>query len=743
MERIRILQFMTTFEYGGTEGQFAETVARLDRSRFDVRVACFHRSGPLLDFCAEHATEVVEFPIRSFHDASVWRELRHFVAYCRRARIDILHTHDLYANVFGLIGGAWARVPVRIGSRRDINPDKTAGQIALQRLSYAAAHRIVANSGAAVHRLVSVEHVPSERVILIPNGLNLTQYSPRRAPDGATLAVIAGIRPGKGHDTLMRAAPAVFAARPDARILMLGDGPLRPALEAEAERLGLADRILFLGWRDDIPAILESVDVVVHPSDSEALPNAVIEGMASARPVVATAVGGVPELITSGENGLLVPPRDPAALADAILSVLADPARAIEFGQRGRALVAARFSFERTIAAFEQLYVREFERRSARASITSTAAPERPYGSSDATLPQRARGRLKKASFGLARSTGALGLMRRALRGQARILMYHGVIADGERADINRLHLPASEFERQMQFLCASFRVIPLRDLVAACHGELALPPDAAAITFDDGYANNHEVAAPILERYGLSATVFLTVNYIGTDQLLWHDEVERTVRFAAPGSYRVPWLDTDLVLTSRADRRRALGIVIGRLARLGDEHRWELIEKLQRTVGVSNLPREFSRKLMSWAQAQDLARRGWDIGSHTLSHAVVTTLEPARLEAEIVGSGQRIEAAIGRPAQLFAYPNGGAADFDEAAKRQLRQARYTGAVTTMIGLNTSRTDPFALHRVPVMAGDDFVTFQANVSGVAAVLGWQQAHRKSSPHPVSPVAPAA
>jgi glycosyltransferase involved in cell wall biosynthesis len=364
--RVPIALFIWKFVPGGTENQMLELARRLDRARFDVHIACFHRSGPWLHRAEDSAAHIAEFPIRGFRRASTFRQMRAFARWCARHRIAVVHTTDLYTNIFGLPAAALARVPVRIGNRREINPDKTAGLIALQRAAYASAHRIVANSTAVAERLAA-ERLNRAFVDIVPNGIDLDRFE-ARAPRARLRRVVtvANLRPEKSHETLLEAASTVLRTYPDAEFIIVGDGVRRDELGARAERAGLAAHVRFLGHSDEVPRLLGESDLFVLPSRSEAMPNGVIEAMAAGMPVIATDVGGIPELVAHGRTGLLVPPGDAAALATALLQLMAAPDRAAALGRAARAEVERRFSFETMVSRFEHIYLAELAARAPR-----------------------------------------------------------------------------------------------------------------------------------------------------------------------------------------------------------------------------------------------------------------------------------------------------------------------------------------------------------------------------------------
>jgi glycosyltransferase involved in cell wall biosynthesis len=351
--------FLTRFEPGGTERQMIELIRRLDRSRFTVHVACFERGGKWLSQAVERAASVVEFPIRGFARPATVVQLMAFARWCRRERIAVVQTCDLYANIFGLPGAALAGVPVRIGSRRELNPDKSPAQIRLQRQAYRCATKVVANSAAA-RTMLEAEGVATGSIAVIPNGVDAAAFAEtaaRRSPRPVrTVITVANLRPEKSHETLIAAAAIVRNEFPDARFQIVGDGPRRAELVALAHARQLDGVVSFLGHREDVGALLAQADAFVLPSRSEAFPNGAIEAMASGLPVVAASVGGLLDLIDSGHNGLLVEPGNPEQLAAALRSLFVDGSHARALGEAARQHVRQRYSFERMVQAFEDVY---------------------------------------------------------------------------------------------------------------------------------------------------------------------------------------------------------------------------------------------------------------------------------------------------------------------------------------------------------------------------------------------------
>jgi glycosyltransferase involved in cell wall biosynthesis len=360
---IPIAIVMTSFEPGGTERQMIELIRRLDPNRWLVHLVCTKATGGWFDRAASAAATVTEFPVRSFRRADTARHLWNFSRWCRDTGVAVVHTTELPSNIFALPAAAMAGVPVRIGSRREINPDKTAAAIVTQRLAYTFAHRIVANSQAAANRLL-FERVPHRKIAVVPNGLDIEPYGPR--PPRRLLRnvlVVANLRSEKGHDVLIDAAGDVLRRYPDAHFELVGAGPERDALVARAHTRGVAHAFTFLGHRPDVAARLEAADIFVLPSRSEAFPNAVLEAMAARLPIVASGVGGILELLEEGRTGVLVPPGDPRALADRLCGLMGDPTGAAALGEAARSEAQGRYSFDRMVAAFERVYLTELTRR--------------------------------------------------------------------------------------------------------------------------------------------------------------------------------------------------------------------------------------------------------------------------------------------------------------------------------------------------------------------------------------------
>lgn len=378
--RVRVTKFLTNLALGGTEKQVVGLAGALDRERFDLEIACFGRWGELVGEVERLGVVVDEYPVRSLARFGTVRQQFRFGAALAARRTQVMHSYNFYANVFAVPAARVAGVPCVIASIRDTGVYLDGAKQRLQRLACGFAHRVVVNADAIRDWLVE-DGYDAARVVTIPNGLDVRRYVAQRGGhafrdelgiprDARLVLLLARVNRQKGIDYFVEAAAEVLRRFPDTHFVVVGGnfdrarGQVHPEreyrreVEAAAARLGLASHLHFTGFRDDVPAVLAEADLSVLPSLSEGLSNTLLESMAAGTPVVATRVGGTPEAIDDGEHGLLVPPRDAAALARAMSAVLGDELLARRLGARARARVAERYSFDQMARATESLYER-------------------------------------------------------------------------------------------------------------------------------------------------------------------------------------------------------------------------------------------------------------------------------------------------------------------------------------------------------------------------------------------------
>ena len=374
--RPRVIELIDSFRVGGSERQAVQISRLLSfRRNFDVHVACLNNMGPLRSQIDElELAEVPEYRLSNFYDLNAMAQMRRFAAYLKRLRIDIIHTHDFYTNIFGTISAAIAGVPVRISSRRESSKRRIDKRF-VERIAYSLSHQVIANCDDVRRQLLN-EGVSERKVSTIYNGLDpdLFRIFPgfdrvellehfKLPTDGAKrfVTIVANVRPVKDHTTFLRAAQQVQSAVPGACFVIAGEGDLVDSMRSLASRLGIESSTFFLGRCQKVAELLALSNVCVLSSISEGFSNSILEYMAASRPVVATDVGGAREAVIEGETGFLVCAGDHQSMAKQITSLLVNAGQAMEMGRKGRRVVEDKFSCNRQVERVEGLYQWLFE----------------------------------------------------------------------------------------------------------------------------------------------------------------------------------------------------------------------------------------------------------------------------------------------------------------------------------------------------------------------------------------------
>ncbi len=352
------------FETGGTETQFVRLAKTLSPEKFRIRIGCIRRQGPLLE--ALEAARIAEFrldggffTLNALH--SSWALAHHL----RESRVQIDHSFSFYSNLLMIPIARMAAIPVVIGSQRQLGDLLTPLQRRAQKVCFHLCDRVVCNSQAAAECLLrrNGEDMENPNVAIIPNAVSQDFFDAAdarhkcRAGTIPTIGLIARMNTGvKNHELFLSSAARLSAKQLPFRALLIGDGPRRSGLEKLAQKLDLADRVTFLGERRDIPQLLASLDILVLTSSSESSPNVIAEAMAVGVPVVATKVGGVPELITHGRTGMLVASADEVELAETLEHCLRHPEVLKRLAQSAREFAVGYFSIEAVRNRYERLY---------------------------------------------------------------------------------------------------------------------------------------------------------------------------------------------------------------------------------------------------------------------------------------------------------------------------------------------------------------------------------------------------
>ncbi len=367
----RVLHLVGSFHQGGSELQAAALIKALhNEGSFEIFAATLNKQGVLLhDFASCGVPEIPEFPLTSFYNANFVRQIRRCAKYLRDNKIDVVHMHDFYTNIFGMAAASLAGVSLRIASKRETTGMRSTAQKFVENLSFGRATAVIVNARAVRDHLIA-RAIEPERIKVIHNGIELSRFAgpfdrvavcQRYAIplDSKIVTLVANLRHSvKNVPMFIRTAKRVVETIPNAHFVVAGEGELRADLEGQAVRTCVGANIHFIGRCDNVPALLTSSFACMLTSDAEGFSNSILEYMAAARPVVATNVGGAAEAVKPGETGYLVDPGDDYWAAVHITDLLRNPSLASEFGEAGRKVVENNFEHGVQLSKTLDLYNR-------------------------------------------------------------------------------------------------------------------------------------------------------------------------------------------------------------------------------------------------------------------------------------------------------------------------------------------------------------------------------------------------
>ena len=365
MTPLKLILLAVGLGVGGTEAHVLELVSRIDRQRFDVSVCSLKTEGRLAAELRDLGVRVISLGGRGKLDARVLFKLWRLI---RRERPDVVHAFLFWANMAARIIGRVLRGPRVISSYHDVMVTECWFSRLVDRLTTGWTDRIVCCSEAVRQSVFAQIGGKETQYITIPFGIDVARFSDAGSAKKAELGLQEGlpvlgtvcrlVEPKKGLGVLLAALAhlRVGSPSPGCQLLIVGEGPAHDNLRVMSERLEIARWVVFAGLRRDIPRLLSLMQIFVLPSLYEGFGIAILEAMAAGRPVVATTVGGIPEFVSHGQTGLLVPPGDPAALAAAIRHLLHHPEQAELIGVQGREHVRGKFGIESIVRQHERLY---------------------------------------------------------------------------------------------------------------------------------------------------------------------------------------------------------------------------------------------------------------------------------------------------------------------------------------------------------------------------------------------------
>jgi glycosyltransferase involved in cell wall biosynthesis len=369
MAKKRILEFATYAGIGGTQTMLLEFLRHASGDKYVFYVCVLLDHDRLNEEVSKLGINNTSLNMRGYWDLVAWWK---FYQFAKHKRIDLIRTYGLKAHIIGRIVGKLLKIPVNISSVRNTDSWRRWYHALLDYLTSGFTDLYISNSEAgrlATHRR---ERIPLSKIITIPNGIDLANYAPYLScmseisetykqqfgllPDTPVIGIVASLRKQKGHKTIVDALPQIQQTIPEVRCLFVGEDWLHGEIHRYVREKHLEQVVIFTGFRTDIPELLTMFDLFLLPSLWEGIPRALLEAIAMQKPVIVTAVGGIPEIVESEKTGVFVPPEDPKALAQATTYLLSNPEIATKMGQEGYRRIQQFFSLDSVVAKTEGVY---------------------------------------------------------------------------------------------------------------------------------------------------------------------------------------------------------------------------------------------------------------------------------------------------------------------------------------------------------------------------------------------------
>ncbi len=367
-----VLQFIGSFHQGGSERQAVQLTKLLHKDEtFNVFAATLNKEGVLLNELEDIGLDnIPEFKLTSFFNLHFLRQIKACAKFLKENKIDIVHTHDFYTNVFGILAAKYAGVPVKIASKRETGGMRSNNQNRIEKIIFKIADTITVNAEAVKDYLIEREN-SADKIKITYNGLDLERLKPKitnrtkiceklnlpKDENIKYITLVANLRHSvKNQPMLLRTAKRLKEDFPNAHFVLAGEGEHKNYLQNMAEKLEVAGNTHFIGRCENIPELLSISYACVLNSTAEGFSNSILEYMSAAKPVVATDVGGASEVVVDGKTGYLVESNDDEAMAKCLAELLENPNEAEAMGKKGREIVEQKFSTDVQLENIISLY---------------------------------------------------------------------------------------------------------------------------------------------------------------------------------------------------------------------------------------------------------------------------------------------------------------------------------------------------------------------------------------------------
>jgi glycosyltransferase involved in cell wall biosynthesis len=362
--KIKVLHLFVTLPVGGAEDLLASIITGLDPIKFTPEVACLGEAGPVGDELRRQGHAVSSLGLDLQRD-SFLTIIRKVWALLQKIQPQILHTHLYHPNLYGRLASLGLGLKGVIASIHNAYTHIKIHRCVWNYLLGQVTDRVLVSSSQVYQDVRKYDRVPAAKILLMPYGIRMAEVNPPLSKaeakaelglSGFCLGTIGRLEEQKGQEFLLAAVPELRQHIPDLNVIIVGDGRLRSKLENQARTLGITDVVHFLGTRRDLPRLYRAMDVFVLPSLWEGLPLVLLKAMAAGLPVIATRVSGAEDIIVDGANGRLIPPRQPAALARAVIELYSQPKLWLVWGHQAQQTIREKYSLEAMLIRLQSLY---------------------------------------------------------------------------------------------------------------------------------------------------------------------------------------------------------------------------------------------------------------------------------------------------------------------------------------------------------------------------------------------------
>jgi len=691
------------YPFSGMERKVMQLLNHLADLHFNVSLAgLIKKDDQTLDGFINENIELFVIKQKNDNDYKIVKRL---AAILRQKKIDIIHSHNWSTLFYAVAAAKIAKLPVIVHGEHGIETRKIEEgwkRYLAKKVLYAQCNHIITVSEDLKKTLRRRYHIKNNKITVIYNGVEKTHINKNTEIEdlrirynlsrfSKIIGTVGRLRPVKNMEMLIKVFSQVHRKYPDSALLIVGPDNVDTneyfkILKELIEELELGENIFFTGTVKNIPGILSLFDIFVNTSLSEGLSNTILEAMVHKVPIVASNVGGNPELINHNHSGLLFDSHDEKACVESILkifdgrinkSILIDTAYRNVISNHTMAAM-----FQKNVDLYEQLFL---------SGLKSNKS--------------QFKRKLKLAISNGVVYSGLADKLKKHKRAAFSILMFHRVVQERDMIfSPNRsMMMSVENFDFILNYIKSKMNPIKLSDVIRYNSQKLDLPPDSIALTFDDGYLDNYTNAFPLLQKYNIPATIFLTTSFISNpNNYFWWDDLEFYVaRFNTIHSdikmHHDPAIKNIINKIEEADSLEKVKIIkelINSLKRLDECERSYFNERI--SDKISNLHK--SILMLNWKQVKEMASsRIVEFGSHTENHIYMDKSDPAVIETEIKQSKNIIEREIQEPCVLFAYPNGNKSEKEE---HLLRKYGFKIAVTTNYGHNRVSDDFLNLKRI-------------------------------------------